>query len=100
MSDWAGRTVTSARDYWRPRLPLPCWRCGRPVLPDPESGWHVGHIVDRALGGAHGLANQWPEHKRCNLSAGGRAGAAKTNARRPVVAQRVERERDRGIRGW
>jgi len=97
---WAGRVVTSARDYWRARLPLPCWRCGRPVVASPESGWHVGHVVDRAMGGAHGIENQWPEHKHCNLSAGGRAGAAKTNARRPTVAARLDRERDRGIRGW
>lgn len=102
VKPWSGRTVTNARAYWRPRLPLPCRRCGRPVVHDPAKrygGWHVGHIVDRALGGSDHVSNQWPEHDGCNMSAGGKAGAAITNARRPGAVAALQSERERGIRG-
>jgi len=102
---WSGRRVTTARAYWRQRIieagALPCWRpgCGRMLTV--ESAWTVGHIVDRSRGGSvTDPANQWPECKRCNLSAGGRLGAAKTNARRTVVVARMSSEQSRGIRGW
>lgn len=96
---WAGTTVRKARTYWQSRLPLPCWRCGRVLTPG--SRWTVGHIVDRALGGSHtDPANQWPECARCNYSAGGKLGAAITNARRPIAEERRDSERARGIRGW
>ena len=98
---WSGRTVTDARAYWRPRLPLPCRRCGRPVVHDPTrryGGWHVGHIIDRALGGSvTDRSNQWVEHDRCNMRAGGQLGAAITNARHQQP--RIDSERARGIRG-
>ncbi|MGN8245284.1 HNH endonuclease [Cellulomonas soli] len=90
---WGGRKVTNARAYWRARLPLPCRRCGRPVYAD--SRWHVGHVQDRVLGGGDSVSNQWPEHERCNTSAGGKLGAAITNARRAPVPD----GRDRGLRG-
>lgn len=77
---WGGRSVTTARAYWRTRLPLPCYRCSRPVLP--EHAWHVEHIIDRADGGAEGVENQWVSHARCNTRAGGKRGAARTNAKR------------------
>lgn len=94
---WSGSVVRAARRYWEPRLPLPCWRCG--VVLVRGGGWTVGHLVDRALGGSvTDVANQWPECARCNFSAGGRAGARKTNARRRV--RRIESERDLGVRGW
>lgn len=98
---WAGREVTEARAYWRPIVEdggVVCWRCRRPILPGTR--WTVGHVIDRAQGGPKTRGNELPEHPRCNFSAGGKAGAAKTNARRPAVRQRVERERERGIRGW
>lgn len=101
MSRWAGSEVTAARKAWKPRLPLPCYRCGKPVLP--EQVWHVEHIVDRALGGSHGPENQWVSHAGCNMSAGGQRGAAITNARRVDVRPRASTmapERDRRIRGW
>lgn len=99
---WSGRKVTSARAYWRRRLPLPCRRCGRPVVHDPvkrNGGWNVGHIVDRAQGGSDHVTNQWPEHETCNLRAGGKEGARITNARRPATRTALQSERDRGIRG-
>ena len=96
---WSGRKVTRARAYWSSRLPLPCRRCGRVVLRSHR--WHVGHIIDLALGGSEtDPANQWPEHGACNEQAGGRLGAARRNARRPVVVARVVAAADRRIRGW
>lgn len=99
MSKWAGRKVTTARAQWAPRLPLPCRRCGRPVTP--EQPWTVGHIIDRAMGGNEtDPSNQWPEHPGCNYSAGGKVGAAMTNARRQqTTTTRMPPERERGIRG-
>lgn len=96
---WSGRKVTAARAYWAPRLPLPCWRCGRQLTR--YGPWTVGHIVDRALGGSKtDPANQWPECPKCNFSAGGKRGAAITNAKRAPVVARLASERARGIRGW
>lgn len=79
--------MRKARPIIKAQLPAPCIRCGGEVLP--TSTWHVGHRVDVAKGGD---ANDvGPEHARCNLSAGGRAGAAKTNAGK--TAARVEDKR-------
>lgn len=63
-----------------PMLPLPCVNCGRPVLP--EQKWHVGHRLDAMNGGRPTLANVGPAHAKCNLRAGGKLGAAVSNARR------------------
>lgn len=93
--------MRKARAYWRARLaagPLPCYRCGRPVTVD---SFTVEHIVERALGGsATDVGNQWVSHPGCNMSAGGKIGAARTNARKPVAVQRETDERSRGIRGF
>ncbi|ARU50135.1 hypothetical protein CBR64_00130 [Cellulosimicrobium cellulans] len=101
-TSWSGREVTTAREYWTGRLraagALPCRRCGRPLTV--LSRWTVGHIIDRDAGGPKTRANEWPEHARCNFSAGGKIGAAKTNARRRAVVVRRDSERSRGIRGW
>lgn len=96
---WSGRKVTKARALWAARLPLPCRRCGRPVHPGQR--WQVGHVIDRARGGSDHLENQWPEHAYCNESAGGKLGAARSNARRADLTARrdIRRERARGIRG-
>lgn len=87
---WSGRVVTTARALWLPRLPLPCFRCGRPVLATQR--WTVEHVVERALGGdVTDPGNQWVSHARCNYQAGGRLGARRTNARRaPVKTKRIE----------
>ena len=97
---WGGRKVTRARALWAARLPLPCRRCRRPVYANQR--WHVGHVVDLARGGAEDdVANQWPEHARCNESAGGTLGAQRSNARKTDLTARRDqrRERSRGIRG-
>jgi 5-methylcytosine-specific restriction endonuclease McrA len=81
---------------------MPCWPCGRPVVHNPaqrNGGWTVGHIIDRAQGGSDHISNQRPEHSHCNYRAGGQAGAAITNARRPAVLERLASNRERGIRG-
>lgn len=74
-----------------PQLPLPCVNCGRSVVGQYGVDWHVGHRRDAAKGGQPTLANCGPAHARCNLQAGGRAGARIVNARRA---------RGNGIREW
>jgi hypothetical protein len=54
-----------------------CWRCGRSI--QPGARFDVGHLDANAPAT---LDNLLPEHVRCNRSAGGRAGAAITNAMR------------------
>jgi 5-methylcytosine-specific restriction endonuclease McrA len=103
VTRWGGRTATRLRAYWTGRLnaaggALPCWRCGRAV--HVRGDWHVGHLIDRAQGGTDTEAGTWPEHARCNLSAGGKVGARITNAKRATVQRRMDSERSRGIRGW
>lgn len=96
MSRWGGRASTSARALWATKLPLPCSKCGRPVLPTQR--WHVDHVIPRWAGGALGPENQWPAHGACNEGAGGKRGAQITNARRSSTVARMESERGRGIR--
>jgi 5-methylcytosine-specific restriction endonuclease McrA len=77
-------------------LPLPCIQCGRPILPtDLRSSWQVGHRQDAALGGRPTRANTGPIHTRCNRKAGGRLGAAISNARRRARAAEAD-----GLRPW
>lgn len=83
---WSGSRVRSARAHFTPLLPLPCARCGLDVTAD--MAWHVGHQVDRALGGGHELSNLWPEHKRCSESAGGRLGQALRRRPKPPAVRR------------
>ncbi len=82
---WGGSQSRQARAALAPRLPLPCCRCGRPVIPDPSKkadGWHPDHYpIPREFGGTE----TWPAHDRCNLSDGGRRGAQITNARRAAA---------------
>ncbi|WP_157156253.1 hypothetical protein [Diaminobutyricimonas sp. LJ205] len=55
-----------------------CGKCGHAI----QSGqrYDVGHIIDASRGGTHDLHNLRPEHRHENRSAGGRVGAAVTNA--------------------
>jgi len=68
-------------------LPAPCIRCGWTVTP--EMTWHLGHIVDVALGGTDSPHNVGPEHKSCNERAGGRLGAK-------IAQQKRKERRSRG----
>ena len=66
-----------------------------------ERGRRAHEAPDKCVHGhAYTPENTWPEHTHCNTSAGGRLGAAITNARRRVTRPTMVAERDRGIRGW
>ncbi len=76
------RAWRSLRVQWQLRLEeagsMPCPRCKKPVYADKP--WHLGHAVDRVSGGDDDHVR--PEHPECNLSAGGRVGAAIRNSQR------------------
>jgi 5-methylcytosine-specific restriction endonuclease McrA len=75
------------------RLPLPCTECGRPV--ERGTRWHVAHLTPASKGGRTIRSNVGAAHATCNLRAGGRMAAQKTNARRRAQADAHE-----GIRAW
>ncbi len=54
-----------------------CIGCGR--LIQPGQAFDIGHRIDASRGGTNAASNLGPQHRRENRSAGGRAGAAKTN---------------------
>lgn len=71
------------RARWAPKVDagqVDCARCGEPIIPGRP--WDLGHDDnDRSV-------YQGPEHRHCNREAGGRNGAAVSNAKRglqPVV---------------
>lgn len=83
-----GGTHPAERAAWQARLDagavVACWRCGRCIPREPRL-WQLGH---RPSGPS------LPEHPRCNMSAGGRIGAAITNAKR------IRRTRPLHTRTW
>lgn len=100
---WGGRDSERARAHCRTLLPCPCQRCGVLITPDdPEDTWHAGHIIDRMdtdMPGEEARPDPTatvPEHARCNTSAGGKRGAAITNAARA----REDVARERTTRWW
>lgn len=102
---WGGSKSTEARKRIRAMLPAPCWRCGTIINPDdPESSWHAGHEQDRHETEALGLpeAETLPECAKCNLSAGGKAGAAITNRSTPgaQAATVTHEQREREPQWW
>ncbi len=67
------------RERWRPTVEAghaSCARCNEPIAPDQP--WDLGHTDDRT--GWTG-----PECVPCNRAAGGRNGAAATNAKRSMT---------------
>lgn len=75
---WTGAMSRRWRAHFEPLLPLPCSKCGKPVLPGQP--WDVDHLVPREFGGLElGADNLWPAHRSCNRSAGGRRRAKLTN---------------------
>ena len=77
----------------QPQLPLPCGRCGRPVMPTDK--WDVGLIRSAEAGGQPVLSNVRPEHRKCSRKSGGKRGAQLTNARR-----RRASNSSKGIPSW
>lgn len=82
---WNGAASRAARARLQPAVDAgmaSCARCGRPIMPGQP--WDAGHRVDLGddLSGQHGTA---AEHRSCNRGAGGRRGAAITNARRAAA---------------
>lgn len=84
------------RAKWTALLPRPCIACGQPVMKGEP--WHVGHIIAAEDGGRPTMQNTAPVHARCNLSDGGKRGAARVNAARRAVAAREQAEA--GRRSW
>jgi hypothetical protein len=84
------------RAKWTALLPRPCIQCGQPVMKGEP--WHVGHIRAAEDGGRPTMQNTAPVHARCNLSDGGKRGAARVNAARRAVAAREQAEA--GRRSW
>ena len=76
-----------------PQLPLPCGRCGKPVMPG--SRWHVGHIIAAEEGGQPVYSNVRPEHASCSHRSGGKRAAQIVNARRSARSKA-----SKGIRAW
>jgi len=73
---WAALRVAYGR-----MLPCACWRCG--CLIELGEPWHLGHVIDRALGGSD--ARLAPEHADCSRRAGARLGVVIARMRRRAV---------------
>ena len=67
------------RRAWQSGQPVWCIGCGREI--PPNTAYQVGHRIDAARGGTNDLDNLGPQHRRENLSRGGRLGAAIQNQR-------------------
>lgn len=91
---WGGNDSRKARAVVALMLPAPCFRCGRIVTA--EMDWHADHVQEATFGGTDEASNFAPSHKKCNESAGGRIGAAMTNAR--TTANDTRREKT--IKWW
>lgn len=80
VKKWSGTPVTKARAEWKIQIEaggIVCCRCSKPVLPGDK--WQVDHYpISREDGGTQ----TWPAHAYCNMSAGGKRGAAITNGRK------------------
>lgn len=80
-------------------LPQPCVNCGQLVTR--QDKWQVGHRRDAMDGGAPTFANTGPVHvksptwpRNCNQIAGGKRGAAVTNASKRATTRQPD------IRAW
>lgn len=76
-----GSTHQSERARWKPMVDrghAVCARCQLPIRPNEP--WDLGHNDDRT-------AWTGPEHPLCNRAAGGRNGAAVTNAQKAMTVR-------------
>lgn len=64
--------IKRERPRWQAQInaagAVPCRRCRGAILAGQK--WDLGHIVAMAEGGPLTPENTWPEHPRCNRSAG------------------------------
>ena len=77
-----GHRHQQLRAQWAPKVEAGLVNCGRPTCGQPilpGQAWQLGHD-DHDRSRYNG-----PEHRYCNESAGGRAGAAVTNGRRQAL---------------
>jgi len=95
-SSWSSTDSAKWRKRIAATLPAACVDCGLPVYP--EQRWQVGHIIGIAEGGTNTADNLGPSHAKgpgqraCNQIAGGKQGAAVTNAKRRKEAGHVSDE--------
>lgn len=90
---WAA-TSAKLRARYKPQVDsgnAVCGRCRRPI--HPGEPWDVGHVVDLSSG--QPSQGYRTEHRRCNRSAGGKLGAAKTNH-----TKTTERREDKRLGEW
>jgi DNA-directed RNA polymerase subunit N (RpoN/RPB10) len=66
---WGGRRSQAIRAQWAALLPLPCFRCGKPVTDDHT--WDVEHDPPRSVAGDDAIV-VGVSHATCNRSHGGR----------------------------
>lgn len=87
------------RRDWKLGVEVHCWRKG--CLLPPGCRFDVGHLDPT---GGHARANLAPECVKCNRSAGGRLGAAMTNAGRGAARARhhptPRRRATEGLAPW
>lgn len=95
---WTSRSA-ALRKMHAAMLPQPCVECGQLVTR--QDKWQVGHRRDAMDGGAATFANTGPVHSKsptwprnCNQIAGGKRGAAVTNA------SKIAARRGPDIRAW
>lgn len=81
---WGGRRVMKLRQQLAQLLPVPCARCGKPVLPGMK--WDLGHVVeiDRDPEGMWDPSLIRIEHAHCNRAAGARYSNRKRAGRRRI----------------
>ena len=67
-SAYTGRPRSRLRARYAHLLPLPCLRCGLPVLPDEP--WDLDHRTPQSVDSSRASVldpdNVWPSHRRCN----------------------------------
>lgn len=82
--DGTAYKLKKARPHIDAILPAPCVNqpCKLGGIVHPGQTYDVGHIIDKAAGGADVLSNFGPAHPGCNRRDGGKIGARITNARR------------------
>lgn len=88
---WSGTVRTRSIAYWKRRIAaggVCCLRCGGEI--EPSDRWEPDHVTPLVQGGALGIENQHPSHRRCNRRHG------QALATRTIKA----RSMSKGVRPW